>query len=167
MNQSSRYFSLVGWLIGSITALALWGASLILPVSVAVIISMLVSIFLTGAFHEDGLADSADGLGGGMTLAKKLAIMKDSRIGTYGAIRITSYNVCYTKLLRGLEAIFTILALRDQIVPATRNLTHKDPAADGVDIVAGSARKMSIEYAISNGFGFGGVNASVLFKRWD
>ncbi len=99
LNQSSRYFSLVGWIIGFMTAFALWAASLILPVSVSVILSMLVSILLTGAFHEDGLADSADGLGGGMTVAKKLAIMKDSRIGTYGAIALwTSLLLKYTIL---------------------------------------------------------------------
>ena len=66
----------------------------------------------------------------------------------------------------GIEAIFTALAIRDQRVPATRNLQQPDPLADGVDIVRGAARDMRIEHAISNGFGFGGVNASVLFKRW-
>jgi 3-oxoacyl-[acyl-carrier-protein] synthase II len=67
----------------------------------------------------------------------------------------------------GIEAIFTVLALRDQIAPATLNLDHPDDAAAGLDLVRGDARPMPIEYAISNGFGFGGVNASVLFKRWD
>jgi 3-oxoacyl-[acyl-carrier-protein] synthase II len=66
----------------------------------------------------------------------------------------------------GLEAIFTILALRDQITPPTLNLVHPDPAAEGVDLVSGAARPMAIEHAISNGFGFGGVNASVVFRRW-
>ena len=66
----------------------------------------------------------------------------------------------------GVEAIFTALALRDQIAPATLNLEDPDSAADGVDIVAGAARPMAMEYAMSNGFGFGGVNASVLFRRW-
>jgi 3-oxoacyl-[acyl-carrier-protein] synthase II len=66
----------------------------------------------------------------------------------------------------GLEAIFTILALRDQIAPATLNLETADPAAEGIDIVRGKARAMQIEHALSNGFGFGGVNASVLFRRW-
>lgn len=66
----------------------------------------------------------------------------------------------------GIEAIFTILALRDQIAPATLNLAHPDPAAEGVDIVHDKARPMLIEHAISNGFGFGGVNASVIFRRW-
>lgn len=66
----------------------------------------------------------------------------------------------------GIEAIFSVLALRDQIIPATRNLENPDAVAEGVDIVSGAARKMAIEHALSNGFGFGGVNASVLFRRW-
>ncbi|MGY3508698.1 beta-ketoacyl-ACP synthase II [Bradyrhizobium lupini] len=65
----------------------------------------------------------------------------------------------------GLEAIFTVLALRDQIAPPTLNLDNPDPAADGIDIVAGVARPMPMQHAISNGFGFGGVNASVIFRR--
>ena len=66
----------------------------------------------------------------------------------------------------GLEAIFTMLALRDQIVPPTLNLENPDPLADGIDLVGGEARNMPITHAISNGFGFGGVNASVIFRRW-
>ncbi|WP_267402186.1 beta-ketoacyl-ACP synthase II [Pseudomonas sp. GM_Psu_2] len=66
----------------------------------------------------------------------------------------------------GIEAIFTVLALRDQVVPPTLNLHHPDPAAEGLNLVALQARQIPIEYALSNGFGFGGVNASVLFKRW-
>jgi len=65
----------------------------------------------------------------------------------------------------GLEAIFTILALRDQIAPPTLNLEHPDPEAGGIDIVSGKARPMAMQHVISNGFGFGGVNASVLFRR--
>ncbi len=66
----------------------------------------------------------------------------------------------------GIEAVFTVLALRDQIVPPTLNLIHPDEAAQGLDLVALTARKMPITHALSNGFGFGGVNASVLFRRW-
>jgi 3-oxoacyl-[acyl-carrier-protein] synthase II len=65
----------------------------------------------------------------------------------------------------GVEAIFTLLALRDQIAPPTLNLDRPDPAAEGVDIVGGAARAISTDYAISNGFGFGGVNASLVFGR--
>ena len=66
----------------------------------------------------------------------------------------------------GAEAIFTILALRDQVAPPTLNLENGDAAAEGVDLVSREARRMTIEHAISNGFGFGGVNASVIFRRW-
>jgi 3-oxoacyl-[acyl-carrier-protein] synthase II len=66
----------------------------------------------------------------------------------------------------GLEAIFTVMALRDQIAPPTLNLNAPDPASDGIDIVAREARPVAMKYAITNGFGFGGVNASALFKRW-
>lgn len=66
----------------------------------------------------------------------------------------------------GLEAIFTILALRDQVAPPTLNLNAPDPAGDGIDFVANKSRPVQMDYAITNGFGFGGVNASALFRRW-
>jgi 3-oxoacyl-[acyl-carrier-protein] synthase II len=66
----------------------------------------------------------------------------------------------------GLGAIFTILALRDQVAPPTLNMTTPDPAGEGIDFVANQARPLEMDYAISNGFGFGGVNASALFRRW-
>ncbi|MGY3025591.1 3-oxoacyl-[acyl-carrier-protein] synthase II [Pseudomonas lurida] len=66
----------------------------------------------------------------------------------------------------GIEAIFTVLALRDQVAPVTLNLENPDTLADGLDMLRGQARSMPMEYALSNGFGFGGVNASVLFRRW-
>lgn len=65
----------------------------------------------------------------------------------------------------GLEAIFTVLALRDQTAPPTLNLADPDPAAEGLDLVGPEPRALATDYAISNGFGFGGVNASVLFRR--
>lgn len=66
----------------------------------------------------------------------------------------------------GLEAIFTALALRDQIAPPTRNLIDPDPAAAGLDLVGPEARSMQTDFALSNGFGFGGVNASLALRRW-
>jgi 3-oxoacyl-[acyl-carrier-protein] synthase II len=65
----------------------------------------------------------------------------------------------------GLEAGISVLALRDQIVPPTINQEHPDPACD-LDYVPNQARKIEVEYALSNSFGFGGTNASLLFKRW-
>lgn len=66
----------------------------------------------------------------------------------------------------GVEAIFTILALRDQMAPATLNLTRRDTAAARLDIVAGAPRALQTDYAVSNAFGFGGVNASLVLRRW-
>jgi 3-oxoacyl-[acyl-carrier-protein] synthase II len=66
----------------------------------------------------------------------------------------------------GLEAIFTALAVRDQIAPPTLNLENPDPLAEGIDLVGGQARQLPITHAISNGFGFGGVNASIVLRRW-
>jgi 3-oxoacyl-[acyl-carrier-protein] synthase II len=66
----------------------------------------------------------------------------------------------------GLEAGVTVLALRDQILPPTINLENQDPDTAGMDFVPNHARKTSIEYAMSNSFGFGGTNGALLFKRW-
>jgi len=89
--------------------------------------------------------------------------------GGEGKIAVTSTKSATGHLLGaagGIETIFTALALRDQMIPPTLNLEHKDEAAEGIDIVHGSAREAKLDYAISNGFGFGGVNASILLKRW-
>jgi adenosylcobinamide-GDP ribazoletransferase len=85
LNQASRYFALVGVLIGSCSAVAFYLSATLLPVEIALLISMFCSVLLTGAFHEDGWADVWDGFGGGWTVENKLNIMKDSRLGTYGA----------------------------------------------------------------------------------
>lgn len=92
-----------------------------------------------------------------------------SVFGRNGEIAVSATKSATGHLLGaagGLEAVFTVLALRDQTVPPTLNLETPDPAADGIDIVSGAARKMPLDHAISNGFGFGGVNASVIFRRW-
>ena len=58
-----------------------------------------------------------------------------------------------------------MLSLREQLAPATLNLDDPDDAAEGVDLIRGQARKMKIDHVLSNGFGFGGVNASVIFRK--
>lgn len=88
LNHAARYFPLVGLLIGLISAIVWWLSTLVFPASIAVLCSMAATIYLTGAFHEDGLADSADGLGGGLDKTRKLEIMQDSRLGSYGAIAL-------------------------------------------------------------------------------
>lgn len=88
LEHSARYLPAVGMLVGSCCALVLWLAALALPLSVAIALSMLAGIMLTGAIHEDGLSDFADGMGGGYTREKIMAIMKDSHAGSYGVIAL-------------------------------------------------------------------------------
>ncbi|WP_343329885.1 adenosylcobinamide-GDP ribazoletransferase [Polaribacter staleyi] len=90
LNKSNRYFSLVGILVGAIAALIYYLATFIFTPEIAIILSMIASIWTTGAFHEDGFADSCDGFGGGWTKEKILLIMKDSRLGTFGVIGLFS-----------------------------------------------------------------------------
>lgn len=86
INKSVRYFPVIGWIIGSLSALGfLFGNWLIGPL-VASVLFILISVWFTGAFHEDGFADVCDGFGGGWTKEQVLTIMKDSRLGTYGVI---------------------------------------------------------------------------------
>ncbi|NVK44630.1 MAG: adenosylcobinamide-GDP ribazoletransferase [Oceanospirillaceae bacterium] len=86
LNHASRYFPLVGLLIGAVVALLCALLQTILPLPVAVIVAIAAGVLLTGGFHEDGLADVCDGFGGGWTAAQTLDIMKDSRLGSYGAL---------------------------------------------------------------------------------
>ncbi len=85
LTQSVRYFPLAGALVGLIGAAVLWLAAQLLPLPVAALIALAATVAVTGAFHEDGLADTFDALGGSVPTHRALEIMRDSRIGTYGA----------------------------------------------------------------------------------
>ncbi|MBW4361257.1 adenosylcobinamide-GDP ribazoletransferase [Flavobacterium taihuense] len=86
LNKASRYFPLIGWIVGGICFGVYYLTSIVFSVEIALILSMIAGILTTGAFHEDGFADVCDGFGGGWTKEKILLIMKDSAIGAYGAI---------------------------------------------------------------------------------
>ena len=86
LGHAARYLPLVGWLVGLAGVAVYLLAVQVLPVDIAVVLAMAATIRITGAFHEDGWADACDGLGGGWTRTQTLAIMKDSRIGSYGTI---------------------------------------------------------------------------------
>lgn len=88
LDQSARYFPLVGMGVGALAAAVLCLSAWVLPLTLAVALSMLAGIMITGAFHEDGLSDYVDGMGGGYTRQKILDIMKDSHAGAYGVIAI-------------------------------------------------------------------------------
>jgi adenosylcobinamide-GDP ribazoletransferase len=88
LHHASRYFPLVGVVVAAVSAAAYALAALVWPAPVAALAATAAGIYLTGAFHEDGFADMCDGFGGGHTRERVLEIMKDSRIGAYGAIGI-------------------------------------------------------------------------------
>ncbi len=100
LNRSRKYFPLIGLIVGMIAAVTFILASLLFSVAMSLILSMLVSLLVTGAFHEDGFADSCDGFGGGWTQEQVLEIMKDSRVGTYATVGlIFLFSVKYLALI--------------------------------------------------------------------
>ncbi len=89
LNKSNKYLPIIGWIVGGLSGLIFWVLNSVFSTDLSVILSMSASILLTGAFHEDGFADTCDGFGGGWSKEQILDIMKDSRIGVFGAIGIT------------------------------------------------------------------------------
>ena len=87
---SVRYYPLVGMLIGGVCAGVFVASHFLFPSMIAVILAVAVGGLLTGAFHEDGLADTFDGVGGGLSREKALAIMRDARLGTYGTLALVT-----------------------------------------------------------------------------
>lgn len=88
LNRAAGWFPLVGVLVGGLSALVLWLLDDLLGRELGVLLAMLVGVLLTGAFHEDGLADTADGFGPVGDREKALAVMKDSRLGTFGVLAL-------------------------------------------------------------------------------
>ncbi len=102
INLTAHFFPAVGVMVGSISALVFVLSSQVLPVTVAIWLSIITTLLVTGGFHEDGLADSADGLGGGWTKADVLRIMQDSRVGSYGAIALVATLVLKAQTLSAI-----------------------------------------------------------------
>src|SRR5258708_13749369 len=88
LERAARYFPLVGILVGGIGALVTLAAERVLPASLSILAGMTATVLVTGAMHEDGLADAADGFGGDRDRGRVLEIMKDSRIGSFRAIAL-------------------------------------------------------------------------------
>lgn len=115
LNKSNRYFSLIGIVVGTIAAIIYLGANFIFTPEIALILSMVASVWTTGAFHEDGFADTCDGFGGGWTKEKILLIMKDSRLGTFGvvglfAILILKFTSLNTLNLQGVSVPLLLIS---------------------------------------------------------
>ena len=88
LQRAAAWFPLVGWLVGAVAAGVWWAAAQVWPPAIASGLSLAATLLLTGAFHEDGFADVCDGFGGGYTKERVLEIMRDSRVGAFGAIGV-------------------------------------------------------------------------------
>jgi adenosylcobinamide-GDP ribazoletransferase len=86
LQKAPKYVPLVGWIVGAGCSISFLVFSRFVSVDTGILASMITGLLITGAFHEDGFADVCDGFGGGWTKEKILLIMKDSRIGAFGAI---------------------------------------------------------------------------------
>ena len=107
-----EHWPMTGWLTGSIMAVTLWLGSLYLPYAVAVLLAIVMRLLVTGALHEDGLADFMDGFGGGGNNRERiLNIMKDSHIGTYGVIGLILYELLLAVSLFSMTPILAAMAI--------------------------------------------------------
>lgn len=110
LRASAAHLPGVGWLVGGAVALGTWLLLVLLPATpfaplVAAVLGTVLSVFITGAFHEDGLADVADGLGGTQSRERALEIMKDSRVGAFGAIAVVLALLAKVSLLALLGSL--------------------------------------------------------------
>lgn len=106
-----EHWPLVGWLTGGAMAATLYFGSRVMPWEIAVLAAVILRLLITGALHEDGLADFIDGFGGGSTRQRILDIMKDSRIGTYGVLGFALYLALLFFSLRALSPEMAALAV--------------------------------------------------------
>lgn len=154
LRRASRYFAVTGAMIGAAGAGVWLLAGLVLPAPLAAGLALAALLLLTGALHEDGLADCADGLGGGSTRERALEIMRDSRIGSYGALAlILSAGLRWAALAAlapGAGALALILSGgigRAMMVPATALAPYA--RRDGLGgMMAGGAGPLEIAAAL-------------------
>lgn len=111
LNGSARYFPAVGLCVGLYGAAVYAAAAHLWNPAIAALLATAATVLATGAFHEDGLADTFDGLGGGMTRERALEIMKDSRIGSYGALALLLVLAIKVAALASFELLAAVGAL--------------------------------------------------------
>ncbi|HEU4496510.1 MAG TPA: adenosylcobinamide-GDP ribazoletransferase [Flavobacterium sp.] len=159
INKSTRYFPLIGWIVGGCAALAIYLLHFIFPDAVCIILSLAASVLLTGAFHEDGFADVCDGFGGGWTKEKIMEIMKDSRIGAYGAIGLILLFALKIAVLIGLMQLDLWFCLKSvmlahvlsRFAAVTAIFTHPYSREDASSKIKPIAKQLSAkELAVSS-----------------
>ncbi|EZH71568.1 cobalamin synthase [Aquimarina atlantica] len=168
LHLSSKYFPLVGIIVGSIGAIAFYGSSFIFSVEISLILSMFSTIYATGAFHEDGFADVCDGFGGGWTKDKILLIMKDSRLGTYGTIGLLLMLSTKFAALREVEMHYIPLLLisghaLSRFIATTLIFTHPYVRDTENSKAKPAAKSMSIQALLISGIF--GITPLLFFKN--
>jgi adenosylcobinamide-GDP ribazoletransferase len=132
INRSARYFPIVGQLIGLPAAVVLVVTAQFWSNWIAAALALLTTALLTGALHEDGLADTADGFAGGHNPAQRLAIMKDSATGTYGTLAVIFCTLLKLSALASLTHVLaacSLIAAHGVARAATVTIMHGLPYA--------------------------------------
>jgi adenosylcobinamide-GDP ribazoletransferase len=111
LSRSARWFPLVGALLGGVVALTRWGAGLFLPPFAAAVLAAGCWVLLTGGLHMDGLADCCDGMLAAATAERRLEIMKDPRLGTFGGVGLVLHLLLKVALLATLSGISLVMAV--------------------------------------------------------
>ncbi len=147
LGASSTWFPVVGAMVGLVGGLTLIVAGRTWPPFVAAVLSILATVLLTGALHEDALADAADGFGGGRTRDQVLEIMRDSRIGSYGAVALVLVLSARIGCLAAMAPVDGARALigahvlaRWSSLPLMLALPYARPEGSGKSFVGGATR---------------------------
>jgi len=148
LQESSRYLPLVGIVVGIIGAITYLVSLLVFPKAIALLFSMIATIAVTGALHEDGLSDVCDGFGAGWTKEDVLRIMKDSRTGIYGVIGLLSIlSLKFTTLYFINPSLVPLVLIAghalSRFASATLLYTHEYVRPDADSKVKSAAKKMS------------------------
>lgn len=155
INKSIRYFPVIGWIIGAISGIGFVLGNWVVGPTFAALFFITISVWLTGAFHEDGFADVCDGFGGGWTKEQILKIMKDSRVGTYAVVGLILLILIKVSLLVKVSSQYNSISLLlvvinghtlSRVMAATVIFTHQYVREDELS----KAKPVSKVYSITN-----------------
>jgi adenosylcobinamide-GDP ribazoletransferase len=160
MTQSIRFFGLAGGMIGAINGLILVGLIYTqIPAMLAAVFTCAAGVLMTGGLHEDGLADSADGLYGGKTRDDRLLIMRDSRIGSYGALalglailaRVATYEALATRSHFEVIMILAAVGAFSRAMMVDMMWATRPARQDGLSVLVGRPSRNTALFAIVTG----------------